>query len=88
MNESKLIDKVKNYLKSSSIPYQENTIEFCGIKKKFPINNEIKDMYFVSFSSQVSKDIPYTSSYFIFIDIKTEKLELLLGPQYQKVIED
>jgi len=43
-------------------------------------------MYFVSFSAQVSKDIPYTNSYFIFIDIKTEKLELLLGPQYREEI--
>jgi len=31
MDESKLIDRVKKYLKSTSIPYQENTIEFCGI---------------------------------------------------------
>lgn len=86
MNEQHLIDKVRKYLKNTKIPFIEETIEYIGVKKDFLIKEEKKDMHFIGFSAQISKDIPYTSSYFIFIDIKTEELELLVGPQHTEEI--
>jgi hypothetical protein len=86
MNKQHLIDKVKKHLKNSKIPFIEETIEYIGIKRNFLIKNEKKDMHFIGFASQINKESPYTSSYFIFIDVKTEKLELLVGPQYTEEI--
>ena len=58
MNEKHLIDKVKKYLKNSKIPFIEETIEYIGIKRNFLIKNEKKDMHFISFVSQISKESP------------------------------
>lgn len=85
MSEQFLIEKVKKYLKDNDIAFQENTVEYCGIKKSVIMKEKTKDMHFVSFCTPTETD--YTQTSFIFIDIVSDKLELLLTPQYMREIE-
>ncbi|SHM34367.1 hypothetical protein [Chryseobacterium polytrichastri] len=84
MNEQSLIEKVIDYLKDNDISFQENTVEYCGIKKNVMIKEKTKDMHFVGFC--IPTETGYTQTSFIFIDIISNKIELLLTPQYMREI--
>lgn len=49
MNKQHLIDKVKQYLKNSKIPFIEKRIEYIGIKRNFLIKNGKKRYAFYWF---------------------------------------
>ncbi|QQV02683.1 MULTISPECIES: hypothetical protein [Chryseobacterium] len=85
MNEQFLIKKVVDYLKDNNISFQENTVEYCGIKKNVMVREKTKDMHFVSFC--IPTETNYTQTSFIFIDIISNKIELLLTPQYIREID-
>lgn len=85
MNEQSLIKKVIDYLKNNDIAFQENTVEYCVIKKNVMIKQKTKDMHFVSFC--IPTETNYRQTSFIFVDIISNKIELLLTPQYMRKIE-
>lgn len=91
MKEQKeLIEKVKSFLNERKILYNDNSIEYIGLRENYKIGkDDPKDYYFISYDILSDKSNKYsTKSYFVYIEKKSLRLIYIIGPQTIERIEE
>ncbi|WP_075343117.1 hypothetical protein [Tenacibaculum agarivorans] len=91
MNQQNIIEKVKKYLEKRFNSIDESLISYSGIRQNAPTTNpnERKDLHLTHYSLENIEGNPYiTNIYTVAIDVKTEKLEYILGQNIMEKIEE
>ena len=89
MNLENIIKKVEEYLLNTGTEYVADSIEYLGIRENFElIRGDKKNYYFVSYDVLIDKNNKYsTTSFFAYIEVETEKLSYIIGPQSSQKID-
>lgn len=89
--EQNLLKKVKKYLDDKGFDVGIEQLSYSGIRKNSPLfeGKGTKPMHIVSFSIEAIKDNPYsTNIYTVTIDVKTDKLEYIIGKNIFEKIDE
>lgn len=91
MKEQELLEKVFNLLIKKGFKIKKEDLIYNGVRDNSPMfdKKETKPMHIVSFSVETIKDNPFTSSINnVAIDVKTEKIEYIVGDSIFEKIEE
>ncbi len=80
--EQELLQNVKEYLDKKGFTINIEQLSYSGIRKNSPLfeGGGTKPMHIINFSIDAINGNPYsTNIYTVTIDVKTEKLEYILG---------
>jgi len=91
MKEQKeLIEKAKTFLDNKKINYNNDSLEFIGLRENYEIEEgNPQNYYFISYDVLIDKTNKYsTKTYFIYIDKKTLKISYIIGPQSFEKVEE
>ncbi len=91
MKEQKeLIKKVKIFLDSRKIYYNNDSLEYIGVKENYEIEDgNPQNYHFISYEVIIDKTNKYSiKTYFIYIDKENFKISYIIGPQSFEKIEE
>lgn len=82
MDKNRIVQRVQEFLKNRKIAFNDNSLEFIGLRKNYKIDEVPKNYYYLSYDIIADNKNQYsTMTYFIYLEAESLKISYIIGPQ-------